>query len=205
MMTTATQAALPKETALLNKPLTIKHLFHQSLPQPQHPQQNSENVNLTAWTKQNDHIQCTQTIPPTFSSPLDYATESNPSTPPSSSLSCKLMQRLWKQLMITKTMLNCLSNMISIKATSKPSRKNLYDLITNLPPIDPKDLLTYVYSSNSEYVQLYVQALHNHNQYRSKPTSPDCIKTWSTHYLLILLRSILQSTRRYTKDLLKAP
>jgi len=98
-----------------------------------------------------------------------------------------------------------LSNMILIKATSKPSRKNLYNLIANLPPIDPKDLLTYVYSSNSEYVQLYVQALHNHNQYRSKPTSPDCIKTWSTHYLLILLRSILQSTRRYTKDLLKAP
>jgi len=200
MMTKATHAILPHETALPTKPPTIKTICHKFLPKPQHPNQTLA-MFKTCQLGQNKMITSnTPNLPPTLSSPHNLATKSIFSTPPLSPLSCNLIQRLQQQLTITKALINCLSNMIPTKATNKPSSKNLFDLITDLPPINPMALLQSVYTSNFDYAQLYLQVLHTCDQYWSQPKSLDCLKTCSTHHSLsILLWSILQSTLHMQK------
>ncbi len=55
------------------------------------------------------------------------------------------MQSLWQQLKITQTLIDCLSSMILLDTTNHQSQttsKNLFDLITELPPMQPMVLLT---------------------------------------------------------------
>jgi len=132
---TVTQTtALPTVTAIHPDPSTTPLLYHQSPPKPQNTQQNLGKVpTMPVWTTQNDHVLCTDTIHSNL--PLECAAKPIFSTSPPSLMPCQLMQRLWKELTITQTLLDRLSNMILLEATSnqQSTPKNLFKLLTDLP------------------------------------------------------------------------
>jgi len=203
---TATQTALPTEAALHPEP-SIKLLpYHQAPPKSPNTQQNLGKVLTTqAWTTRNVHILCTDPIQSTLLPSLKLATKPIFSTPHPSLMPGQLMHRLWKELTFTMTLLDCLSNMILIDATSnQPSNPNFFELLTNLPQINPKALLANL-SHISDPAKHCLQVPPTCNQYWHQPKSLECIKTCNTHYLSILLWFLLQFTPLYAKDLLKVP
>jgi len=134
---TVTQmTALPNVTAIHPDPSTTPLLYHQSPPKPQNTQQNLGKVpTMPVWTIRNDHVLCTDTVQSNLLPPLECTTKPIFSTSPPSLMPCQLMQRLWKELTITQTLLDRLSNMILIEATSDQQSvpKHLFELLTDLP------------------------------------------------------------------------
>jgi len=140
MTSTATPTGLPT-TAVRHPALSTTLPYHQSPPHSPNTQQTLGKVlTMPAWTKQNAHTLCTDPIQPTLLPPLELTTKPIFSTPCPSLISDQLMQRLWQELTVTKTLLNRLSSMLPFDDTSnQPSTpKNLFKLLTNLPQINPK-------------------------------------------------------------------
>jgi len=152
MSPTATQAAIQTKATLhtvaalqTNSPIT-QTPCHQLPPKPQYPQQKPGKViPKQDWPKWNDHVQCLPPIQSTVLPLLPAMNKATLFTLHPCILHCQMMQSLWYQLMLTQTLIDCLSSMILLDATSNLSRttsKNLFDLITNLPPMYPMALLT---------------------------------------------------------------
>ena len=133
----STQTTCHTKAAPHTEPPITMILCHQLPPKPQHPQQNVDNVLPTPnRTQQNVPSPGIKSIQPTLPY-SDFATETI-STPHSLS-PCSLLQRLLNELAITMTLIDRLSDLLSIDATSHSSStlKNLFDLITELPQIIP--------------------------------------------------------------------
>jgi len=138
---TATQTtALPTVTAIHPEPSTTPLLYHQSPPKPQNTQQNLGKVpTMPVWTTRNDHVLCTDTVHSNLLPPLECTTKPIFSTSPPSLMPCQLMQRLWKELRITQTLLDRLSSMILLDATS--DQQSTPKIFSNSLPIYAKPTL----------------------------------------------------------------
>jgi len=214
MSSKATQTTHHTKAAHHTKPPITTLLCHQSPPKPQHPQQNVEKVlPMQAWTQSNVPIPCIKSIQPTLPFYNDLTTKTISPTP-HSLMPRSPMQRLMQELTLTNTLLNHLSKMISLATTSHPSStpKNLFDLITELPQIDPKALI--LTAEPPQHLLLPAATCYNHPGqptrsqywYQTPPRLP-CYniasRTWyaSTE----ILQSHLQHTVPHSKDLLKVP
>ena len=188
-------------------PSTTPLPYHQSPPHSPNTQQTLGKVLTTpAWTKRNTHAFCTDPIQPTLLPPLELTTKPIFSTPRLSLISDQLMQSIRQELLITKTLLDRLISMLPVddKINQPSTPKNLFELLTDLPKINPKASLAGL-SRISDSTKQCLQVQPTCNQYWRQPTSLEYIKTRNTQYLPILLRSLIQFTPPYAKDLLKVP
>jgi len=211
----AAQNTYYAEAAHHNEPLITKLLCHQSPPKPQQPQPNVGNVlPMQDWTQRKVPIPCIkESVQPTLPFYNDLATETISPTP--HSLIPRLpMQRLMQELALINTLLDHLSKMLSLATTSHPSStpKNLFDLITELPQIDPKALI--LTDEPPQLLLLPAATCYNHPGGQSTrslywyrtPRLPCYNIARRTRYVSTeILQSHLQHTVPHTKDLLKVP
>jgi len=207
MTSTATPTGLPTTATRHPAPSTTPLPYHQSPPHSPNTQQTLGKVlTMPAWTKRNTHTFCTDPIQPTLLPPLELTTKPIFSTPRLSLISDQLMQSIRQELLITKTLLDRLISMLPVddKINQPSTPKNLFELLTDLPKINPKASLAGL-SRISDSTKQCLQVQPTCNQYWRQPTSLEYIKTRNTQYLPILLRSLIQFTPPYAKDLLKVP
>jgi len=200
------------QTAPHTKPPITTLLRNQSPSKPQHPQQNVNKVLLTPnQTQQNVPSPGIKSVQLTLTN-SDLATETR-STPHSLS-PCSLLQRLLNELAITMTLIDRLSDLLSIDATSHSSStlKNLFDLITELPQIESKAII--LTTEPPQHLLLPAATCYNHPGqtthslywYRTPPRLPCYNIASRTQYVSTeTLQSQLQHTVPHSKELLKVP
>jgi len=89
----------------------------------------------------------------------------------------QMMQSLWQQLKITQTLIKHLSSMILLDVTNNQSQttsKNLFDLITKLPPMQPMALPTNL-SHFPACKKCYLQAPSTGNKHWYQPQAQDYV------------------------------